>query len=182
MSSIPKKLRSSSCFTPPDATLIMAPRGSAKAKEAPKPAEAPAKTIWYLLVDHQRQLSFGTCTQIAVQADTNVDHLRKRIKEDNPNGLRPFDANTLEVWTYKHKNFSPLSLFNKLQKIVSRINFLKGRKNLKQLSPGQKISKIDLPEDDILLVRVNPPQTTDPAGGVDGGSFICLAPTPTQHV
>ena len=108
--------------------------------------------------------------------------MRKRIKEDKPNDLRPFDANTLEVWTYKHKNFSPLSLFNKLQKIVSRINFLKGGKNLKQLSPGQKISKIDLPEDGMLLVRVNPPQTTDAAGGVDGGSFICLAPTPTQHV
>jgi len=108
--------------------------------------------------------------------------LKKRIKEEKSNDLRPFDANTLEVWTYKHKNFSSLSVSKKLQEIVSRINFLKGGKNLKQLSPGQKITKIDLPEDGILLVRVNSPQTTDPAGGGDGGSFIRLAPTPTQHV
>jgi len=171
---------SSSRFTPPDATLIMAPRGSAKGKQAQKPAEAPAKTIWYLLVDHQRQLSFGACTQIAVQADTNVDDLKKRIKEEKPNDLRPFDANKLEVWTYTHKNFSSLSESKKLQEIVGRIDFLKGGKNLKHRSPGQKMTKIDLPEDGILLVQAPPPQTTDTAGGGDGESFIRLAPT--QHV
>jgi hypothetical protein len=158
----------------------MAPRGSAKGKQAQKPAEAPAKTIWYLLVDHQRQLSFGACAQIAVQANTNVDDLKKRIEEEKPNDLRPFDANKLEVWTYTHKNFSSLSESKKLQEIVGRIDFLKGGKNLKHLSPGQKVTKIDLPEDGILLVQVPPPQTTDTAGGGDGESFIRLVPT--QHV
>jgi len=40
-----------------------------------------------------------------------------------------------------------------LQEIVGRIDFLKGGKNLKHLSSGQKVTKIDLPEDGILLVR-----------------------------
>jgi len=76
-------------------------------------------------------------------------------------------------------------LAERVQKIarivrVGRIDFLKGGKNLKHLSPGQKMTKIDLPEDGILLVQVPPPQTTDTAGGGDGESFIRLAPT--QHV
>jgi len=82
----------------------MAPSRSAKGKQAQKPAEATAKTIWYLLVDHQRQLSISTCSDIAVQANTHVHDLKKSIKEDKLFDLRPFDANKLEVWTYKHRN------------------------------------------------------------------------------
>jgi hypothetical protein len=58
----------------------MAPRGLAKGKQAQKPAEAPAKSIWYLLVDHQRQLSFGASTQIAVS--TGRHQCRRLEKED----------------------------------------------------------------------------------------------------
>ena len=162
---------SSSRFTPPDATLIMAPRGSAKGKQAEKPAETPANnTIWYLLVDHEGQLSFGDCTQITVQADTNVDDLKKRIKEENTTELGPFKTNKFELWTYKHKDISSDPTFEELEEIVGPIKFLKASKNPKRLSPKQKVTKIDLPEDVILLVRVPPPQTTDTATASGKGS------------
>jgi hypothetical protein len=162
---------SSSRFTPPDATLIMAPRGSAKGKQAEKLAGTPeAKTIWYLLVDHEGQLSFGDCTQIAVQADTNVDDLKATIKENRPNALRPFDAGELEVWTYKHNDISSDPTFEELEEILGPIKFLKASKNPKRLSPKQKVTKVGLPEDVILLVRVPPPQTTDTATASGKGS------------
>ena len=82
----------------PTPTLIMAPRGSAKEKQAQKPAEAEAKTIWYLLVDHQRQLRFGELTDLDVQADITVAALKRMIKEENPTELGPFKANKFEVW------------------------------------------------------------------------------------
>ena len=152
-----------------------------KGKEVEKPAEPRAKTIWYLLVDHEGKLSFGNLANLAVQPDITVAALKEMIKEKKPNDLRPFDANKLEAWTYKHKDFSPDPTFAKLQEIVGRINFLKASKNLKCLSSSkQKMSNIDFPEDVILLVQVPPPQTADTAGGGAGESFIRLAPT--QHV
>ena len=149
----------------------MAPRGSAKGKQAEKLDEEPeAKTIWYLLVDHEGQLSFGDCTQIAVQADTNVNDLKRMIKEENLDALRPFDAGGLEAWTYKHKDISSDPTFEELEEILGPIKFLKASKNPKRLSPKQKVKKIDLPEDVILLVRVPPPQTIDTATASGKGS------------
>jgi hypothetical protein len=150
----------------------MAPKGSAKGKEAPKPAEAPEKTIWYLLVDHEGQLRFGELTDLDVQADITVAALKRMIKEDseNPTELGPFKANQFEVWTYKHKDFSSDPTFEQLEKIVGGIKFLKGSENPKHLSPKQKVTKIDLSEDVILLVRVPPPQTTDTATASGKGS------------
>jgi hypothetical protein len=166
-------------ITPPDTTtLIMAPRGSAKGKQPQNPAEAEAKTIWYLLVDHQRQLRFGELTDLDVQTDITVAALKRMIKEENPTELGPFKAK--EVWTYKHKDFSSDPTFYELEEILGGIKFLKGSKDPKRLSPKQKVTKIDLAEDVILLVRVPPPQTTDTAGGGYGESFIRLAPI--QHV
>jgi len=155
----------------------MVPR---KGKEAQKPAAAPPKSIWYLLVDHEGKLSFGNFADLVVQPYITVSDLRRMIKEENPD-LDPFKANTLETWTYKHKEFPSDPTFEKLQQIVGRIKFLKASKNLKCLSSSkQKMTNIDFPEDVILLVRVPPPQTADTAGGGDGESFIRLAPT--QHV
>ncbi len=166
--------------TPP---LIMpATKGKqAKGKQAEKLAEAQEKTIPYLLVDHEGKLSFGNLAELVVQADITVGNLMKRIKEEKSNDLRPFDASELEPWTYKHKDFSSDTSFEKLQEIVGRIKFLKASKNLKNLSASrQKMTNIDLPEDAILLVRVPPLRTADTAGGGDGESLIRLAPT--QHV
>ncbi len=155
----------------------------AKGKQAEKPAEAQAqeKTIPYLLVDHEGKLSFGNLAELVVQADIKVGDLMRRIKEERPNRLRPFDANDLDPWTYKHKDFSLDTSFGKFQEIVDRINFLKASKNLKNLAVSrQRMTNIDFPEDTILLVRVPPLRTADTAGGGDGESFIRLAPT--QHV
>jgi hypothetical protein len=162
---------SSSRFTPPDATLIMGPRGSAKGQQAEKLAETPeAKTIWYLLVDHEGRLSFGELTDLDVQADITVSALKRMIKEENPTELGPFKTNDFEVWTYKHKDLSSDPTFEELEEIVGPIKFLKASKNPKRLSPKQKVTKIDLPEDVILLVRVPPPQTTDTATASGKGS------------
>jgi hypothetical protein len=156
---------------PPDATLIMAPRGSAKGKQAEKLAETPeAKTIWYLLVDHEGQLSFGELTDLDVQADITVAALKRMIKDENPTELGPFKTNKIEVWTYKHKDLSSDPTFEELEEILGPIKFLKASKNPKRLSPKQKVKKIDLPEDVILLVRVPPPQTTDTATAGDKDS------------
>ena len=135
--------------------------------------------IWYLLVDHEGKLSFGDLTSLVVQPDITVADLKATIKEENPD-LGSFDANELEVWTYKHKDFSSDPTFYELEEILGGIKFLKGSKDPKHLSPKQKVTKIDLAEDVILLVRVPPPQTTDTAGGGYGESFIRLAPI--QHV
>jgi len=171
-------ISSSLVFHATEATLIMAPP---KGKEVKKPVEARAKMIWYLLVDHEGKLSFGNLANLAVQLDITVAALKEIIKEKKPNDLHPFDANKLEAWTYKHKDFSSDPSFAKLQEIVGRIKFLKASKNLKcLLSSKQKMSNINFPEDVILLVRVPPPQTADTAGGGNGESFIRLAPT--QHV
>jgi hypothetical protein len=154
-----------------------------KGKEAEKPAEAQAqeKAIPYLLVDHEGKVSFGNLVELVVQADIQVGDLMKRIKEDKPNDLRYFDANKLDPWTYKHKDFSLITPLGKLKEIVGGIDFLKARKNLKNLSASrQRMTDIDFPEDTILLVRVPPPSTADTAGGGDSESFIRLAPT--QHV
>ena len=149
----------------------MTPRGSARGKQPKKLAETPeAKTIWYLLIDHEGQLSFGDRTQIAVQADTDVDDLKRMIKEENPMELGPLEFNELEVWTYKHKDISSDSTFEELEEVVGPIKFHKASKNPKRLSPKQKVTKIDLPEDVILLVRVPPPQTTDTATASGKGS------------
>ena len=174
---------SPSRFTPPDATLIMPAtrQKQAKGKQAEKPAEAQEKTIPYLLVDHEGKLSFGNIAELVVQADIKVGDLMRRIKEHNSNGLGPFDANDLDPWTYKHKDFSLDTSFGKFQEIVERINFLKASKNLKNLTVSrQRMTNIDFPEDTILLVRSPPPQTADTPGGGEGESFIHLAPT--QHV
>ena len=164
-------------FTPPDTTLIMAPRGG-KGKQAEKPAET--RTIWFLLVDHEGKLRFGDLTNLDVQADITVAALRGMIKEKKRSHLDSFEADDFEVWTYKHKDISSDPSFEELEVIVSPIEFLKASKNPKHLSLKQKVAKIDPAEDVILLVRVPPMQTTDTAGGGDGESFIRLAPT--QHV
>jgi len=161
--------------TPPDTTLIMAPRGG-KGKQA----ETRTKTIWFLLVDHEGKLRFGDLTVLDVQADITVAALQRMIKEKKRSHLGPFEADDFEVWTYKHMDLSSDPMFEELEDIVGRIKFLKASKNPKRLSPKQKVAKIDPAEDVILLVRVPPPQTTDTAGGGDGESFIRLAPT--QHV
>ena len=94
-----------------------------------KPAETPAKTIWYLLVDHEGQLSFGDCTQIAVQADTNVDDLKKRIKDNRPNDLHPFDASRLEVWgvDIQTQGFSLESQVRKIARASRRYHVSRGQ-------------------------------------------------------
>ena len=162
--------------TPPDTTLIMAPRGG-KGKQA----ETRTKTIWFLLVDHEGKLRFGDLTVLDVQADITVAALQRMIKEKKRSHLGPFEADDFEVWTYKHMDLSSDPMFEELEDIVGRIKFLKASKNLKCLSSSkQKMSNIDFPEDVILLVRVPPPQTADTAGGGDGESLIRLAPT--QHV
>ncbi len=156
----------------------------AKGKQAEKPAKTPAKTIWYLLIDHKGQLSFGDCTQIAIQADTNVDDLKKRIKDNRPNDLHPFDASRLEVRTYKHKDFSSNPKSEKLQEIVGGIKFLEGSTNPDHLSPKQKVTEIDLAEDVILLVQVPPPQTTNTATASGKGSecsFVLLQLSMTDN-
>jgi hypothetical protein len=136
------------------------------------------KTIWYLLVDRKGKLSFGNLDKLVVEANITVANL-KRMIEENPD-LGPFNANELEAWTYKHKDFSLDPTFKKLQEIVSGIKFLKGSKDLKRLSAKQKVTEIDLAKDVIFLIRVPPLQATDTAGGSDSESFICLAPI--QHV
>jgi hypothetical protein len=153
------------------------PRGG-KGKQVETPAET--RTIWFLLVDHEGKLRFGDPTKIAVQADTNVDDLKSRIKEENSTELGTFQIKDFEVWTYKDKELSSDPTSEELEKIVGPIKFLKASKNPKLLSPRQNVAKIDDADDVILLVRVPPLQTTDTAGGGDGESFIRLAPT--QHV
>jgi hypothetical protein len=150
----------------------MVPR---KGKEAQKPAAAPPKRIWYLIVDHEGNLSFGNLADLVVQPYITVSDLKRMIKEETPD-LDPFEANTLETWTYKHKDFSSDPTFEKLQQIVGRIKFLEASKNLKCLSSSkQKMTNIDFPEDVILLVRVPLPQTADTAGGGDGEfSYVLL--------
>ncbi len=167
---------SSSHFMLLDATLIMAPP---KGKQAKKLAETLKKTIWYLLVGHKGKLSFSNLTDLVVQPDITVSALSRIIKEENSN-LGPFHTNKLEVWTYKHKDFSLNSMFEKLQEIVGGIKFLKGSKDLKCLSPKQKVIEIDLAEDVIFLVQVPPLQKTDTASSSNGESFICLASI--QHI
>jgi hypothetical protein len=144
----------------------MAPKG----KQAKIPAETPAKTIWFLLVDHEGQLSFGDRTQIAVQADTNVDDLKEMIKEKQRDDLGPFEASDLEVWTYKHEDISLKPKLGKLREIVGGIKFLEDSKNPDLLPPNKNVTEIDLAEDVILLVRVPPPQTTDTATAGGKGS------------
>jgi len=143
----------------PNTTLIMPSNGI----QAKKPAETSAKTIWYLLVDHQRQLRFGELTDLDVQANVTVAALKRMIKEENPTDLGPFEPNKLEVWKYKHADISSSPKSETLQEIVGGIEFLEGSKNPKRLLPVQKVTNIDLPENGILLVRVPPPQTTDTA-------------------
>jgi hypothetical protein len=152
--------------------LIMAPP---KAKRAKKSAEAPEKTVWYLLVDHEGNLRFGHLHKLVVQADTDVADFKNWVKKEKPNELQLFDTNSFEVWTYKHKDFLNLT-FEELEVIVGGIKFLKTSENLKSVSSSkQKMITIDLPEDVIVLVRL-PPQITDTAGGGDGEYFIRLAP------
>ncbi len=137
--------------------------------------------IWFLFINHKGKLSFGNLTKLVVQANTTVNDLKEMIKEKKPNHLHPFDANKLEAWTYKHKDFSSDPTFEELQEIVSCIKFLKASKNLKcLLSLKQKMTNINFPEDVILLVWVPLLQTADTAASSDGESFIHLAPT--QHV
>ncbi len=148
----------------PNTTLIMPSNGI----QAKKPAETSAKTIWYLLVDHQRQLRFGELTDLDVQANVTVAALKRMIKEENPTDLGPFEPNKLEVWKYKHADISSSPKSETLQEIVGGIEFLEGSKNPKRLLPVQKVTNIDLPENGILLVRVPPPQTTDTATAKEG--------------
>jgi hypothetical protein len=146
------------------------PKGKqAKGKQAEKPAETPERTIWFLPVDHESQLRFGELTDLVVHADITVAALKRMIKEEKRIHLGPFDASDFEVWKYKHADFSSNPKSEKLQEIVGGIKFLEGSKNPKRLSPKQKVTEIDLPEDVILLVRV-PPQTTDTATASGKGS------------
>jgi hypothetical protein len=92
------------------------------------------------------------------------------IKDENLTELGPFKTNKIEVWTYKHKDLSSDPTFEELEEILGPIKFLKASKNPKRLSPQQKVTNIDLPEDVILLVRVPPPQTTDTATASGKGS------------
>jgi hypothetical protein len=156
-------------FTPPNATMAPAKGKQAKGKQAEKPVEAQEKTIWYLLIDHVGKLSFGNLTALVVQADITVAALMKRIKEEHPD-LGPFNANKLEPWTYKHKDFSVQSKSAKLKTIIGGIKFSEASRNPNPLLPAQKVTNINLPKDGILLVRVPPPQITDTATASGKGS------------
>jgi hypothetical protein len=152
-----------------------------KKRRAISPAETPPKRIWFILVDHQRQLRFGEASSLVVSADTDVENLTKMIKENNEKYLAPFMHNELVVWKYDHKELSAKSPLRKLQQIVDQVEFSGDSANLTYLSPVDTMMEIDIPENRVLLVQVPPPQTPDTAGSSGSECLIRLL-APTQLV
>jgi len=150
-------------------------------RRAISPAETPPKRIWFILVDHQRQLRFGQPSCLVVSADTDVFDLTKMIKETNEKFLAPFMHNELVVWKYDHTDLSTKSPPHKLQQIVNQVEFSGDSANLTCLSVADTMMEIDLPENRVLLVQVSPPQTPNTAGGSGSECLIRLL-APTQLV
>jgi len=121
-----------------------------KKRRAISPAETPPKRIWFILVDHQRQLRFGKPSSLVVSADTDVFDLTKMIKETNEKFLAPFMHNELVVWKYDHKDLSAKSPLPKLQQIVDQVEFSGDSANLTCLSAADTMMEIDLPENRVL--------------------------------
>jgi hypothetical protein len=151
-----------------------------KKRRALSPAET-SKNIWYTLVDHQRQLRLKLPDNLVVSVDTDVLDLTKMIKENNEKYLAPFMHSELEVWKYDNKDLSAKSPLHKLQEIVDQIEFSADSANLTCLSATDTMMEINLPENNVLLVLIPPPQTPDTAGGSGSECLIRLL-APTQLV
>jgi len=145
------------------ATFIKTPPAAKRRRGKSPDRLTPTKTIWFIPVDHQRQLSFGDSTKLDIQAHTDVDDLKEMIKEKKRKYLTPFDPDELDVCG--HTNYQRLAQSGreKLRGLVGSIEFSDGRKNPQLLSSRQKVMEIDLPEVGILLVQV---PVGDPAAGV----------------
>jgi hypothetical protein len=152
-----------------------------KKRRAISPAETPPKRIWFLLVDHQRQLKFGTPSSLVVSADTDVENLTVMIKERSAKYLAHFMHSELVVWKYDHKDLSAKSPPHRLQQIVDQVEFSGDNAKLTSLPVMDTMMEIDLPEDHVLLVQMPPPQTPDTAGGSGSECLIRLL-APTQLV
>jgi len=140
----------------------------------------PDRLIYFIIVDHHRQVISRNPTRLPVMNNTTVDDLLEMIKQKRKNILGHLDSGDLEIWKYNHVNFNSTTPIRYLKVIVSGIEFSDESENPELLPPGQTMMQINLPQNSVFIVRIPSPQTADTAGGSGGECLIRLAPT--QHV
>ncbi len=107
------------------------------------------KKVWYLLVDHEKNLK-GNPFPIEIPSSHTVADLMICIKEKEAMDLQGFSASKLKVWRCKDRQTVFEEDSAKLEEQVKQL-FLNG---VEELGTRRNFEKLDYKEEEILIVTM----------------------------